>query len=697
MDQYIGKYLDDRYEILEEIGSGGMAVVYKARCHRLNRLVAVKILRPNMMLDDDIRRRFHNESQAVAMLSSPNIVSVYDVGQFEGADYIVMELIEGITLKEYMQKRGGVLDWREALHFTTQIMQALRHAHSRGIVHRDIKPQNIMVLRDGSVKVADFGIARIMDSQKTLTTEAFGSVHYVSPEQAKGLSVDARSDIYSAGVVLYEMLTGQLPFDGDTPVSIALQHINATPTPPRKLNPRVPEGMEQICKQCMCARLELRYADAKLVLKDLEEFRRNPNIVFPYADPWDAKTKVTDCSPNSDHPQPAAPVSSVRTVSQAEQEPGDGELEFENTAALEAYEDQQRKKARIIYTCAIVAIVGVIIAICFMLYQNFLEDILDTGDVYEVPSLSGMTVDEAKELIATELGGHFEVVISSTEYDDSVEAGDIISQAPSYGSTTKSDLTTISVVVSSGVLEDDSIYMPNLIRKDYRTAEAELENDYGVVVTYGDRVYSDIIDEGLIVSTDPVSGSVLEEGQTVILYVSKGPETRAVSMPNLVGMDLEEAREALESIGLTLGDSVTVAGSRTAGEIIYQSVKYGSEVDPGTEVHVQISDGSLSSGNSSDDADSSTGGSDASSNDSSAEQTSTTPVYEILIPLHTSDEDAGTTPTVSVTINGEVILNMTYSADATQASTVYSGEISDIIVLIDGVQTNVFTCEDISE
>ena len=214
MDQYIGKMLDDRYEILEVIGTGGMAVVYKAKCHRLNRMVAIKILRPDLMLDDDIRRRFHDEAQAVAMLSSPNIVSVYDVGQVDGADYIVMELIEGITLKEYMEKRGDCLNWREALHFMTQIMQALRHAHSRGIVHRDIKPQNIMVLRDGSVKVADFGIARIMDSQKTLTQEAFGSVHYVSPEQAKGNHVDARSDIYSAGVVLYEMLTGTLPFDG---------------------------------------------------------------------------------------------------------------------------------------------------------------------------------------------------------------------------------------------------------------------------------------------------------------------------------------------------------------------------------------------------------------------------------------------------------------------------------------------------
>lgn len=227
MDQYIGKFLDDRYELLERIGTGGMAMVYKAKCHWLNRYVAVKILKEDLAQDEEFCRRFHEESQAIAMLSHPNIVSVYDVSHTPDLDYIVMELIEGITLKQYMQKRGGKLNWKEALHFITQIMKGLSHAHSRGIIHRDIKPHNIMVLRDGSVKVTDFGIARLMsNSQSTMTQEALGSVHYISPEQARGSRIDERSDIYSAGVVLYEMLTGRLPYEGENPVAVAIQHID---------------------------------------------------------------------------------------------------------------------------------------------------------------------------------------------------------------------------------------------------------------------------------------------------------------------------------------------------------------------------------------------------------------------------------------------------------------------------------------
>ena len=221
MDKYIGRLLDGRYEILEEIGRGGMAVVYRARCHRLNRYVAVKILKEELSRDEDFRRRFYAESQAVAMLSHPNIVAVYDVNHSNDIDYIVMELIDGVTLKQYMQQRGA-LSWREALHFATQIAKALEHAHSRGIIHRDIKPHNIMILKDGSVKVADFGIARLNSAQNTLTREALGSVHYISPEQAKGAQVDARSDLYSLGVVMYEMLTGKPPYDGESPVAIAI-------------------------------------------------------------------------------------------------------------------------------------------------------------------------------------------------------------------------------------------------------------------------------------------------------------------------------------------------------------------------------------------------------------------------------------------------------------------------------------------
>ena len=283
MDQYIGKMLDNRYEILDVIGVGGMAVVYKAYCHRLHRFVAVKILKGDLASDEEFRRRFHEEAQAVAMLSHPNIVSVYDVSKGDELDYIVMELIDGMTLKQYMQKEEGGLNWREALYFTTQIVRALGHAHGRGIIHRDIKPQNIMVLRDGSVKVADFGIARIMDSaHNTKDQEALGSVHYISPEQARGSHIDARSDLYSAGVVLYEMLTGRLPFDGETPVSVAIQHINSTPLSPRELDPEIPVGLEEIAMKAMATRIDLRYLNAEAMLRDLEEFRKDPEMSFHY-------------------------------------------------------------------------------------------------------------------------------------------------------------------------------------------------------------------------------------------------------------------------------------------------------------------------------------------------------------------------------------------------------------------------------
>ena len=268
MDRYIGKMLDNRYEILECIGTGGMAVVYKARCHRLNRLVAIKILKPELASDADFRRRFHDESQAVAMLSHANIVSVYDVSRSDGLDYIVMELVDGLTLKQYMQRRGTPLNWREAQHFITQIVRALSHAHGRGIIHRDIKPHNIMVLRDGSVKVTDFGIAQLASAaQNTMTQEAIGSVHYISPEQAKGSHVDCRTDLYSAGVVLYEMLTGRLPFEGDTPVAVAIQHIKSIPVSPRDLNPDVPKALEAITMKAMAPELSQRYASADDMLK----------------------------------------------------------------------------------------------------------------------------------------------------------------------------------------------------------------------------------------------------------------------------------------------------------------------------------------------------------------------------------------------------------------------------------------------
>ena len=292
MNQYIGKMLDNRYEILDVIGVGGMAVVYKAYCHRLHRFVAIKVLKRDLAADAEFRRRFHEEAQAVAMLSHPNIVSVYDVSKGDDLDYIVMELIDGITLKQYMQKKEGRLNWRESLYFITQIVRALGHAHSRGIIHRDIKPQNIMVLRDGSVKVADFGIARIMSSQSTLTKEALGSVHYISPEQAKGGRVDNRSDLYSLGVVMYEMLTGRPPYDGESPVAVALKHINGGAPMPSTINPNIPGGLEQIIMHAMEVDPARRYSSATEMLYDMEEFRKNPNTLFYFDEPVQALSLI---------------------------------------------------------------------------------------------------------------------------------------------------------------------------------------------------------------------------------------------------------------------------------------------------------------------------------------------------------------------------------------------------------------------
>ena len=279
MDRYIGRLLDNRYEILEIIGAGGMAVVYKARCHRLNRLVAIKILKDENLEDEDFCRRFHAESRAVAMLGHPNIVSVYDVSSTGDQDYIVMELIDGITLKQYMEKQGR-LNWKETVHFATQIAKALEHAHSRGLVHRDIKPHNVMVLKNGSVKVADFGIARLMENENTMTKEALGSVHYLSPEQAKGSRVDNRSDLYSLGVVMYEMITGKTPYDGDSPVAVAIKHIQGGAPRPSTINPYIPKGLEQIIMKAMAHDLQDRYINATAMLRDLDEFQRNPNITF---------------------------------------------------------------------------------------------------------------------------------------------------------------------------------------------------------------------------------------------------------------------------------------------------------------------------------------------------------------------------------------------------------------------------------
>ena len=370
MDRYIGRMLDGRYEILEILGTGGMAVVYKARCHRLNRMVAIKILRDENLQDDDFRRRFHAEGQAVGMLSHPNIVSVYDVSSVDGVDYIVMELVEGITLKQYMERKG-VLNWKETLHFAIQIAKALDHAHSRGLVHRDIKPHNVMVLKNGSVRVTDFGIARIMSKSNTLTKEALGSVHYISPEQAKGGRVDARSDLYSLGVVMYEMITGRPPYDGESPVSVAIQHIAGGATKPSQLNPNIPAGLEQIICRAMANDLKNRYASALDMIADMDELRKDPAKLFPVV----AAKTATQEKPRPRPVEEPKPTTPAKMKEKKQRDYVDAELGRGRIATVA------------VVSCCVVAMVAVVIFLVLLANGGLFTNEKVT---YNVPNLLNM-------------------------------------------------------------------------------------------------------------------------------------------------------------------------------------------------------------------------------------------------------------------------------------------------------------------
>ena len=566
MNNMIGKMLDNRYELLEVIGSGGMAVVYKAKCHRLNRLVAVKVLKSDLAEDADFRRRFRDESQAVAMLSHPNIVSVYDVSRGE-TEYIVMELIDGITLKQYMEKRGQ-LNWREALHFITQIMKALSHAHSRGIIHRDIKPQNIMVLRDGSVKVADFGIACLANSANTLTQEALGSVHYMSPEQARGDRTDARSDIYSAGVVLYEMLTGRLPFEGDNAVSVAIQHLSSVPLSPREINPDVPEALELICMKEMASDLEKRYASADEMLADLEEFRKNPEVDLDFTIE-DLHRETVD--------EPTQYIPAVHTVSKAQK-------------AQEADDEEEEESPRRMSTRKLLTIIGAVvaaIALIVLLWHAIFSDLLggeQTPTEFEVPDLFGMTIDEANE--DERVKGIFEIE-QIGQRASKYEAGTIIEQSPEKGKTVKGN-RTISVFVSSGAKTEK---MPNLVNKEYRDATLQLTNlDLDLVINDPVEEYSSIT-KGYIIRTIPEYGETLQEGDSVTLVVSKGEEPKPVTVLSFIGIDIEIVRQQVTQSGLVVGEVTQRASDEPYGTVIEQSINAETLVDAGTTINFVISEG----------------------------------------------------------------------------------------------------------
>ena len=567
MDQYIGKMLDDRYEILELIGSGGMANVYKARCHRLNRLVAIKILKSDLADNADFRRRFHDESQAVAQLSHANIVSVYDVSTNPDREYIVMELIDGITLKQYMERRGR-MDWRESLHFITQIMRGLSHAHSRGIIHRDIKPQNIMVLRDGSVKVADFGIACLANQGQTLTQEALGSVHYISPEQARGDRIDARSDIYSAGVVLYEMLTGRLPFEGDSAVSVAIQHLSSVPLAPRDIDPSIPEPLELICMKAMNSDPNKRYASADAMIEDLEKFRRDPSVDMDYI-----RQELT--APAADT-EPTMPLPTAQVASAVKKHTGELRRERE-----EEEEPPRRDKKSI---AIIAGIFAAAVLLVVLLFKLILGDFGPAGSnkSYPVPDIRGKTVEEAQEMEGVK--DIFLIEVQGTRTTEEYQPGQIVEQDPAAGRTRKSNLV-IQVYVAA---EPEKVPMKDLVGMEYRQARVLL-TDMGLDLKITtETVSSDKYGADAVIETVPTADEPLVAGQTVILRVSTGPET--VTVPTFTGQDIANAVQNAQDLGLTVGEiTYDTFSFAPQGQVIEQSIEPTSEVPGGTKISFTVS------------------------------------------------------------------------------------------------------------
>lgn len=585
MDQYIGKVLGNRYEILERIGSGGMAVVYKARCHWLNRFVAIKILKEDLTQDQEFRRRFYDEAKAVAMLSHPNIVSIYDVSRSENPDepdYIVMELIDGITLKQYIQKRGGKLNWKESLHFITQIMKGLSHAHSRGIIHRDIKPHNIMILRDGSVKVADFGIARLVSSvQSTMTQEALGSVHYISPEQARGSHIDARSDIYSAGVVLYEMLTGRLPYEGDSPVAVAIQHINSIPLSPRELDDSIPEAMEEITMKAMAPDVEKRYLSAEAMLADLEEFRKNPNISFDYTDS-DLLVGEGD--------EPTRPIGANTPQVAVFAAQGKGEekkmTKRPRQEEPEEYDDEYESEGGGFVRGLVIisAVIACLAGVAYFLWITVLNPIFAEGETFEVPSVLGYTIEEATQRLS---GTGFTLKEGEYVADEEAPAGQIVGQDPADGTIVKAGGQEITVTISRGT----GLIVPDLYNKDRRVAISMLE-DMGLVPDIQED-NSEEVTKNNVMDQSPAKNEPIEPGGTVTIVISLGRKLETHTMIPVTNMTLEDATRIItEDLKLSVGwVNEAFSDEVEAGLICYQSIEPNTDVLEGTPVNLMISKG----------------------------------------------------------------------------------------------------------
>ena len=549
MDKYVGKRLDGRYEIQEIIGIGGMAVVYKAYDAIEDRTVAIKILKDELLENQEFRRRFKNESRAIAMLSHPNIVKVYDVGLGDRIQYIVMEHIDGITLKEYI-KNQTTLKWKDALYFAEQVLRALQHAHDKGIVHQDIKPQNMILLPDGTIKVTDFGIARFSRSgQRTVTDKAIGSVHYISPEQARGEMTDEKTDLYSVGVLLYEMLTGRLPFDAENAVSVAIMQLQNQPVQPRELNPAIPEGLEEIILRAMQKNTAQRYQSAAEMLQDIEKFKLNPSMRFDYnyfVDP--NPTKFVEVS-----------------------RPG---------------EQKEEKKSPLvpILIGVTVAVALVLSVVLFVVGGNLFGLFGNQGGSAECPDLIGKVYND---VISDPAYKEFTITVDDKQYSTEFEAGTIMQQTPAAGKTLKGKreiVVKVSLGSKSQTLNDYTNYDVNSVIDNLE----KLNIKYRTIQTFSDEVAN-----GFVIGTIPTAGSLLTPETEVEIYVSKGPITKFVKVSDYVGMTEEVAKKTIEADGLTLGQIAKQESSQyPAGYVIAQSVAANSTAENGTAVDLVISSGS---------------------------------------------------------------------------------------------------------
>ena len=559
MENYVGKRLDGRYEVQEIIGVGGMSVVYKAYDNVDDRIVAVKILKDEYSNDADFVRRFKNESKAIAVLSHPNIVKVYDVSFGEKVQYIVMEYVDGITLKEYIQKQH-IITWNDAVFFTTQILRALQHAHDKGIVHRDIKPQNIILLPNGNIKVTDFGIARFSRTEtKTLTENAIGSVHYISPEQAKGEFTDERADIYSVGVVLYEMLAGRVPFDADSAVSVALMQLQKEPKKLTEINPNIPLGIEQICFHAMQKNPDERYQTATEMLLDIEEVIRNPQATFDY-------TYFVDKEP-------------TKYVFKEDTAPKSEEVdEYEEEDIAPDYDPNHKKKVITAVVVGVVLLIAAIVGIVLFMTQGV------NTKTHQLESFVGQSYDD---LASSD--DYDYVFVAEYEKTDEYNPGTVISQMPEAGEKVISGSTVTLYVAAS----NDDIEVPNLYEYTVDAAERVLNASNLTNYTVSE-VSSDMVDEGSVIYTEPKAGSIVSSDTPIVIYVSSGPTTTQVStytVPNVVGLSQTDAQEFLEKSGF---DNVSVETQDSAirrGVVLSQSPRSGSSAREDERITITVSTG----------------------------------------------------------------------------------------------------------